>query len=153
MTKARPDLSAFQALNDLAATVRPEGFTEQLLQRARAMEQVQERIRELQGVARTDDGYVEATYTAVDGLAGLTLDPRAMRMASEDLAEAILTVSRAAREDFEEQRREAAAELGPAPDVDLAEAERTIQDMTESYTRGVGEMQSMMERLRGQMRP
>jgi DNA-binding protein YbaB len=153
MTNPRPDLSGFQALNDLAASVRPEGFTEQLLQRARVMEEVQERIRALEGVGRTDDGYVVATYTAVDGLAGLTLDPRAMRMPSEDLARAVLAVSRAAREDFEEQRRAAAAELGPTPEVDLEEAQRAIQDITESYTRGIGDMQSMVERLRGQLRP
>jgi DNA-binding protein YbaB len=153
MTNPRPDLSGFQALNDLAASVRPEGFTEQLLQRARVMEEVQERIRALEGVGRTDDGYVVATYTAVDGLAGLTLDPRAMRMPSEHLARAVLAVSRAAREDFEEQRRAAAAELGPTPEVDLEEAQRAIQDITESYTRGIGDMQSMVERLRGQLRP
>lgn len=151
MSFPRPDLSGLQALNDLAASLRPDADTQSLQDRAEAIKRVQEKIRELEGVGHDDDELIRATYTAADGFSGLTLDPRAMRMPSMDLAAEIVRVSRLARDDFEAKRRELASELGPAQAVDLDEAQANIAKITEQASRSMGDVQAVFEQFRNQM--
>lgn len=69
-----------------------------------------ERMTELRGHAASEDGRVEAHYAAA-GLTELKLDPRAMRMGSELLAEEIVKTVQAAALDMQRQMQEAMAEM------------------------------------------
>jgi DNA-binding protein YbaB len=65
----------------------------------------------LTGRAEAADGHVVVEWTAT-GLSDLRLDPRAMRLPSQDLAAAITSAVRAAVTDLREQTRSALAQAG-----------------------------------------
>lgn len=151
MSNPPPDMPDIRALNDFAASLRPEGFADQLTQRMEAMRAVQDEVRELRGRAESDDGLVVAAFSATEGFHGLVLDPRAMRLPSVDLAESIESVARAAREDFERQRREIVGRLGGSPAVDVDAAQREIAEVTQAATKGLGDMQALFDQFRHRM--
>lgn len=150
MSFPRPDLSGLQALTEMNAALQAGAGASDPQARAEQMRRLREEVAALRGEAQDDDGYITATYTAEQGLAGLTLDPRAMRMPSMDLAAEIVRVSALAREDYETRRRELAAGLNPVAAVDLDEAQANIEEMRESFTRSLGDVQAMMEQFRNQ---
>ncbi|MGW0231537.1 YbaB/EbfC family nucleoid-associated protein [Actinopolymorpha singaporensis] len=89
------------------------------LQRAQEMER---RIAELTGSATSDDERITVTYTEANGIESIQLDPRVMRMASEDLAAALVQVANAARADMREQMQRVVDEtIGEEGQPDLAE--------------------------------
>ncbi|GAA1943649.1 YbaB/EbfC family nucleoid-associated protein [Nocardioides hwasunensis] len=152
MNFPRPDMSALQQLTQMTAALQAGAASAaDPAARAEEMRRIRDEVAAVVGEASDDDGYVTATWTAEKGFAGLTLDPRAMRMPSVDLAAEIVRVSGLAREDFEAKRREAAAAFGPLPDVDLDEAQANIDEVRESFSRSLGDVQGMMEQFRRQM--
>ncbi|WP_067431699.1 YbaB/EbfC family nucleoid-associated protein [Nocardioides jensenii] len=149
MNFPRPDLSSLKSFQDLAGSLRAEGLPENMQARMTAMKDAQDKIKDLEGVATDDDEYIKATYNAADGFCGLTLDPRAMRMPSVDLAAEIVRVSRLAREDFEARRRETLTELGQQPPtLDLDEAQANVAEISEAYARGMSDLQGLVEQFR-----
>jgi DNA-binding protein YbaB len=103
--------------------------------------QVRERMAGLTGSAESSDGRVKVVCTSTDPLAELHLDPRAMRMGSEELAAAIRQVSRQAREDLDRQVDEITKEAYGEDDnpMDLL---RNREELKENLT----EMQGMFEK-------
>lgn len=150
MTFPRPDLSAIQQLTEMSAALQAGAASADPAGRAEELRRIREEVASLVGEASDDEGYVTATWTAEKGFAGLNLDPRAMRMPSMDLAAEIVRVTQLAREDFEARRRELAASF-PVPEVDLEEAQANIEDVRETFTRSLGDLQGMMEQFRTQM--
>ena len=150
MTFPRPDLSAIQQLTEMSAALQAGAASADPAGRAEELRRIREEVASLVGEASDDEGYVTATWTAEKGFAGLNLDPRAMRMPSMDLAAEIVRVTQLAREDFEARRRELAASF-PMPEVDLEEAQANIEDVRETFTRSLGDLQGMMEQFRTQM--
>lgn len=150
MNFPRPDLSAIQQLTEMSAALQAGAASSDPAGRAEELRRIREEVASLVGEASDDEGYVTATWTAEKGFAGLTLDPRAMRMPSMDLAAEIVRVTQLARQDFEARRRELAASF-PVPDVDLDEAQANIEDVRETFTRSLGDLQGMMEQFRSQM--
>lgn len=151
MNFPRPDLSSLQALTDMTAALQAGADTSDPQARAEEMRRIRDEVAALQGEATDDAELITATYSAEKGFDGLTLDPRAMRMPSTDLAAEIVRLSGLAREDFEAKRREVAASFGPLPNVDLDEAQANINEVRDSFTRSLGDVQAMMEQFRSRM--
>jgi DNA-binding protein YbaB len=87
----------------------------QAMERSRQLQQetaaLQQRMAELKGHGSGADGFVRMTVDAGGVISELRLDPRAMRMPSESLSEAIMAAHRAASQNLQEQIQEATAEL------------------------------------------
>lgn len=72
-------------------------------------------LAELSGHADAADGLVSVDWTA-QGLSGLEINPRAMRLPAAELAEAIKTAVRAAADDLRQKTRAALADAGIGAD-------------------------------------
>src|SRR5579859_6365727 len=109
-------------------------------QRIEEVRRLKDQLAQLVGRAESPDGLVRAEFTDADGLSGLVVNPRAMRLTSEELSELIVRVSRAARADLDGQRREAMrAVLGPGFDpsapIDPAAVRGRLDEAAEAFRR------------------
>ncbi|MCC5575707.1 YbaB/EbfC family nucleoid-associated protein [Microtetraspora sp. AC03309] len=115
--------------------------------------------RDVDGIAvraESDDGRIAVDYSNSSGVQGIDIDPRAMRMGSDELAETILGLIHQARHDAETRARERATEhLDPANS--LIADRRLLGDLTRDATRTLEEnlrdATEMIERLRALIRP
>jgi DNA-binding protein YbaB len=116
--------------------------------------QVRERMAGLTGSAESSDGRVKVVCTSADPLAELHLDPRAMRMGSEELAAAIRQVSRQAREDLDRQANLIAEETygqDENPMEALRDPERlkkNLDEVQDMFKQAGNDTQAMMDLLR-----
>jgi DNA-binding protein YbaB len=137
---------------------------EHLMQAATRMRDMQDRIAEIRGVGEAADGRVRVEADNAGRVCDVQLDPRAMRLASQDLAEAILSASQQAADDVAAQTQELMNELMPAdlPMADIlksdlaanlpedgAEALNTVArgaDPAESVAAALAQLRSRMPR-------
>lgn len=112
------------------------------------MGEVQEALASLVGVAESDDGRVRAETDNASGLKKLTIDPRAMRMGSEELAETITKVIAEAMADLRRKNQETAARLMGGKKRDLKDAKASIDEARASFDRIAVDARSEMERLK-----
>ncbi|MFG3438917.1 YbaB/EbfC family nucleoid-associated protein [Nonomuraea sp. NPDC047897] len=71
-----------------------------------ALQQLQQRIADVRGHGVSEQGRVTAETSLTGALVGLTIDPRAMRLGSAELAEAVLRAAGRATADAERQAKE-----------------------------------------------
>ena len=115
--------------------------------------EVRERMAGLTGSAESSDGRVKVVCTSTDPLAELHIDPRAMRIGSEELAAAIRQVSRLAREDLDRQTREISQELYGDEDNPMdalrnrEELKRNLTDMQEMFGKAGNDAQAVIDQL------
>jgi hypothetical protein len=148
---SRLDLSQFGAVPQPAGSVDVRGVIDELRAQAARTVERRDRVRDLVGRAESDDGNVAATYTAADGVQQLVLNPRAMRLAAEDLAAEIVRVTGRARHDLDRQRAEVAAESGPAPaPPDLEQSEARLAELRAALSGGAADVQAVVDRWRSQ---
>lgn len=148
----RIDVSQLGGLVGDAASANPSALIAQLQARAARAGELRERLRNLVGRAQSADGTIQALFTVGDGLSQLTLDPRAMRKPSVDLAAEIVQVTAAAREDLARQRNEAAAELSADTALpDMEQAQDDLRMLADEYRRGTGDIRALIERYRAQL--
>jgi DNA-binding protein YbaB len=79
-------------------------------QRMAGLAAVRERMADLKGRAESQDGRISVTSTPDDPLAEIKIDPRAMRMGSEELAATLRETARRARQDLDAQLEELTAD-------------------------------------------
>jgi hypothetical protein len=128
----------------------PWAAAEVLRDRATKAAEARRRLAEVVGTAATDNSQVRVTVGA-EGLQELVIEPRAMRMASTDLAATIVELTRQAREDLGRRRDELAAELGvPRGGVDLDESLARLEQLRELVAGGHGDLRAAFERFREQ---
>ncbi|GII86556.1 hypothetical protein Ssi03_45460 [Sphaerisporangium siamense] len=117
------------------------------------VEGLQRRLAELVGRAQDKDHLVTVEYGA-EGLRELELNPRAMRLASNDLAALIKTVSGDAARDLREKTDEAMAEVFGAEDDPmrlLEDPEAAIaraKEAEDAYNRVFDDVMSELDRVR-----
>jgi DNA-binding protein YbaB len=109
---------------------------------------LQETLASLVGAAESDDGRVRAETDSASGLKKLTIDPRAMRMGSEELAETITKVVAAAMADLRSQSQEAVQRVMGEKKRDPRDAKARIDEARASFDRIAVDAHSEMERLR-----
>lgn len=73
------------------------------------IEDLRDRIASVEGRGEAAGGRVVVNVTQTGALAGVTIDPRAMRLGSEQLAEAIMEAASAATRDAEREARDTVA--------------------------------------------
>jgi DNA-binding protein YbaB len=112
------------------------------------MGELQETLTSLVGVAESDDGRVRAESDSASGLKKLTIDPRAMRMGSEELAETITKVVAQAMADLRRQTQEAVQRVMGDKKATPKDAKARIDEARASFDRIAIDAQSEMERLR-----
>jgi DNA-binding protein YbaB len=110
--------------------------------------ELQETLASLVGIAESDDGRVQAESDNASGLKKLTIDPRAMRMGSEELAETITRVVAEAMADLRRKSQEEAQRVMGGRKRDLRDAKASIDEVRASFDRVAVDAQSEMERLR-----
>jgi DNA-binding protein YbaB len=123
-------------------------------ERMAKVNEARERMAGLTGRAETADGRIKVASTSEDPLAELEIDPRAMRMGSEELAAAIRQVSRLAREDLDRQANDISAELYGEDDNPMDalrnrdELKKNLTDMQEMFGKAGNDAQAMIDQLR-----
>jgi DNA-binding protein YbaB len=94
----------------------------------RDLQAAQSAIRQVEGLAKSKDGLVEAAADGEGGLTRLHIDPRAMRLGESALGREVAAVLRAAQEDAARRAQEIA---------DAAESAATLpQPLDETFVRG-----------------
>lgn len=112
------------------------------------MRAAKERLSALVGTGTAADGKVRVTWAAGTGLDQLHLDPRAMRMPSQDLAAAIKAAVTEAMADLREQTAEVLrAETGVSAGGSVAK----IQDMREVFSDQMEEITARIDEARRRM--
>jgi DNA-binding protein YbaB len=112
-----------------------------------------ERLSGLAGRAETQDGRVRLAFSPEQGLPELHIDPRAMRMGSEELAETIQRLTLEAVADLERQKQEAAREIygDDSEAVTTPDAEKMkelLQDMNDTFSGLSKDGSALMDEVR-----
>jgi DNA-binding protein YbaB len=116
----------------------------------------QERMAEITGTASSDDGYIKVTWRG-DGLDGLEINPRAMRMGSAELAEKILRLSKEAKADSRKQSNAIMegllGEQNPAGIVaDKEGLQESLDMMRDAFTGAIGDSKDLIDQLQRRLR-
>ncbi|TDB84808.1 hypothetical protein E1264_23360 [Actinomadura sp. KC216] len=101
--------------------------------------ELNERLSGLVGHAETQDGRLRLAFSPEQGLPELHIDPRAMRMGSEELAETIQRLTREAVADLERQKQEAARDVygddqEAATPPDAEKLKQSLRDMNDIFS-------------------
>jgi DNA-binding protein YbaB len=136
-----------------------EGTAEQILHATRERfaraQAVQEQLKGLTGQAETPDGRVRVVSTAADPMAELHIDPRAMRLGSQELAQAIKETMSRARQDLDRQVNELSRggafgnEVNPLDFIkDKAGLKTMLNEMQGTFESLGKDTQAMLDKLR-----
>lgn len=134
-----------------------DAFAEETAKEIQKATELREHLNELVGRAESRDGRIRLGLSAEGAIVGLEIDPRAMRMASADLAETIMRLSQEALQDLQRQSRELSEDSSVAPeDVagivrDPEALERQMQQMQDGFQRALTDSMSLMDDLRRRM--
>ena len=119
-------------------------------------EELERRIAEVSGSATSDDERITVSFSEGNGLEKLDLDPRVMRMPSEDLAAEILRLVNVARAEAQGQIQDVLNEvLGedgqPKPEEigeQAAELQQSLDELMRDTMRMDGELTGILDRMR-----
>jgi len=111
---------------------------------------LQNQLSELVGRAESQDGRIRVECTVAQTPAKLDLDPRAMRMGSQELAEAITALIREATQDLQRQVREAMTGSFGGKGLDAArrEAREQMTEALSNFRRVAGDATDELEGIR-----
>jgi len=134
----------------------PDAFWRAQQRRIAAAEELQRRIQAAVGTATSDDERITVSYSEANGVEELTLDPRALRAGSEELATRIRQAVNGARADAREQiatlvREAAKADGVPDPQDVLAQVpdfEKTMEEVLRDTEEMGQQLTDIVERMR-----
>lgn len=125
-----------------------DGKLRDMRQAADGLRAARERLASLVGTGTAADGRVRVTWAAATGLDQLHLDPRAMRMPSQDLSAAIKSAITDAMADLRRQTAEVLrAETGTSAGGSVAK----IQEMREAFETQMDEITTRIDEARRRM--
>jgi hypothetical protein len=120
-----------------------------------AAEQLEQGVRAAAGSAASDDDRIRVAWSEAGGIDELEIDPRALRMASEDLAAQIRTVVNAARAQAQQQVATLVADaMGDgAPDprevvADLPDLQAQLDEIMRDTAQMGSTVSGIVERMR-----
>jgi DNA-binding protein YbaB len=125
-----------------------DGKLRDLRRAADGMRAARERLASLVGTGAAADGRVRVTWAAATGLDQLQLDPRAMRMASQDLSAAIKSAITDAMADL---RRQTAEVLRTETGASAGGSVAKIEEMQETFTSQMDEITARIDDARRRM--
>ncbi|WP_433356709.1 YbaB/EbfC family nucleoid-associated protein [Microtetraspora malaysiensis] len=104
-------------------------------QAIRDLRAAQSAIRQVEGLARSQDGLIEAAADGEGGLTRLRIDPRALRLAEPALGREVAAVLRAAQEDAARQAQEITDAAERAADLPRPLDETFVRGRVEQVAR------------------
>ncbi|GAA3471599.1 YbaB/EbfC family nucleoid-associated protein [Nonomuraea roseola] len=117
----------------------------------RRLEEMSQEITSVTGTGESRSGLVVARTDHGGMLDSVRLDPRAMRMGSEELAEELVEAVRAAQQDAQRQGEEllshALSGEATREPFDLAALQRRLQDIHDTFGQSVDRAYSTVDRL------
>lgn len=139
---------------DPTGAVDPDRLAEDALRQMRQVEDFQARSAAMVGRGTGLNGLVTAEARGDAGLSDITIDPRAMRAASQDLGEAALQAARGALEDLQRQTMDAMREI-LGDDVMAAvdgtgDPTKLIAEAEQRFRMSADEAMETLDRLRRQ---
>jgi DNA-binding protein YbaB len=119
-------------------------------------EELQRRIETVTGTATSSDERIAVSFSEANGVQDLVLDPRVLRMPSEDLAAEIVRLVNAARTEAHGQIQQVMNETlgdGGRPDPEqigeqAAELQRSLDELMRDTMRMDGELTDVFDRMR-----
>lgn len=136
-------------LSDNIGTNALDGMLRDAQKRLGQAAELQERLMSIVGQATSSDGRVKVQCTNEKGIANIDLDPRAMRMASAELAETLVTVIQEAMADLRTQSQSITREAfgGESVAGDIGAARVRIKEAGESFERAMSDAQGEMQQV------
>ena len=125
-----------------------DGRLRDLRRAADGMRAARERLASLVGTGIAANGQVRVTWAAATGLDQLQLDPRAMRMPSNDLSAAIKSAVTDAMADL---RRQTAEVLRTETGASAGGSVAKIEEMQETFTSQMDEITARIDEARRRM--
>lgn len=132
----------------------PESLVAQHEDRLARLADLRREVAEAAGEAVSADGRVHVRFTEADGIVSLRLDPRALRLPADDLADMVTRTVNEAKRAAAVAVAEAAerARLGgvPHPESVLAHVpgiQQFLAEVTADTGRMTGQLESLMERM------
>jgi hypothetical protein len=119
------------------------------------LEVIQSRLAEAKGTATSDDERIKVVWSEVSGVEQVSIDPRAMRAGSDELAAEVTRLLNQARDDARRQAEEAvrAAVAAGAPDPQqvieqLPGLQQTMEEVVRDAQQAGEEIGAIAERIR-----
>jgi DNA-binding protein YbaB len=124
-------------------------------QRLARIQEIQEATVSAVGQATSEDERIKVSYTEAEGVRKIELDPRALRMASEDLGDEIARLVNDARKDAQQQVQRLVQESAQDASVDpqeflakMPDIERSIGDLMQETQTMTTQLMDLVERMR-----
>jgi DNA-binding protein YbaB len=114
--------------------------------------ELKDRIADVVGRGDAADGKIRAEFNSTEGLARLDLDPRALRMPSEELSEEIRNAVNAASKDFQTQLGQATQAMFGLPDDPMSLMQDPASDMGKVEAHARAQAAQMGDAFAGQMK-
>lgn len=125
------------------------------------LQEMKERIAEVVGRGEAADGRISAEFRTEGGLTALDLDPRVLRLPSDELSREIRTAVNAAAQDYQDKVRAVSAELFGGenaaeqitrnPQAAMAEVEKLADGFAVQMRELVRELTTQQQRARAAM--
>jgi DNA-binding protein YbaB len=133
----------------------PESVTRAQREQFSRLQELHEQVGQLTGTAESEDGRLSVAYSERGGVHNLRIDPRALRMPSEDLAAAIEQLVNDARADFHRQTSEVVQKsvgdsVNPQALLDnLPQMEANLGEILNVAKQSSNDIAAMAQRLMG----
>ena len=114
--------------------------------------QLKDRIADVTGRGDALDGRIHAEFTSTDGLARLDLDPRVLRMPSEELSQEIRAAVNAASKDFQTQLSQVTGSMFGMPTDPLSVMNDPVSDMAKLQEHAKEQASQLGDAYAGQMK-
>lgn len=133
----------------------PEEIVRAQQERMAKAQELQRATAEITGVAASEDERIKVTFSESDGLRNLVLDPRVLRLPSEDLAHEIIRIVNQARDDARKQLQQLVADSAqdglPDPESVLEkmpEIERSVDELMRDSQAMTHQLMDIVERMK-----
>ena len=133
----------------------PEEIVRAQQERMAKAQELQRATAEITGVAASEDERIKVTFSESDGLRDLVLDPRVLRLPSEDLAHEIIRIVNQARDDARKQLQQLVADSAqdglPDPESVLEkmpEIERSVDELMRDSQAMTHQLMDIVERMK-----
>jgi DNA-binding protein YbaB len=129
-----------------------EQFLRDAEQSMAKVNEMKDQIADVVGRGEALDGKIAAEFTSSDGLSRLDLDPRALRMPSDELSKEIRAAVNAASKDFQTQLTQATTSMFGLPDDPRSLIRDPAADMAKLQEHAQAQASKLGDAFAGQMK-
>ncbi len=133
----------------------PEEIIRAHQERMARVQELQQATADIVGVAASEDERIKVNFSETEGVRNLALDPRVLRMPSEDLADEIMRLVNQARDDARRQIQQLVEDTAQDGLVDpqtvlekMPEIEQSVDDLMRDSQAITHQLMDIVERMR-----